>query len=88
MDHLLWMGAVRMRVQTADKNITILHMTPSVNVFWGEKMCFKLILSELVDNYEQINNLQKQFCSNMLVGFDVRGQPGIYLFTEGSFVMD
>ncbi len=51
-------------------------------------MCLKLILSELVDNYEQINNLQKQFCSNMLVDFDVRGQQGIYLFTEGSFVMD
>ncbi len=23
--HLQWMGAVRMRVQTADKNITIIH---------------------------------------------------------------
>ncbi len=27
MDPLLWMGAVRMRVQTADKNITIIHTT-------------------------------------------------------------
>ncbi len=27
MDHLQWMGAVRMRVQT-DKNITIIHTTP------------------------------------------------------------
>ncbi len=25
MDHLQWMGAVRMRVQTADKNITMIH---------------------------------------------------------------
>ncbi len=25
MDLLQWMGAVRMRVQTADKNITIIH---------------------------------------------------------------
>ncbi len=25
MDPLQWMGAVRMRVQTADKNITIIH---------------------------------------------------------------
>ncbi len=25
MDALQWMGAVRMRVQTADKNITIIH---------------------------------------------------------------
>ncbi len=28
MDSLQWMGAVRMRVQTADKNITIIHTTP------------------------------------------------------------
>ncbi len=27
VDPLQWMGAVRMRVQTADKNITIIHMT-------------------------------------------------------------
>ncbi len=28
MDALQWMGAVRKRVQTADKNITIIHTTP------------------------------------------------------------
>ncbi len=28
MDPLQWMGAVRMKVQTADKNITIIHTTP------------------------------------------------------------
>ncbi len=28
MDALQWMGAVRMRVQTADKNITVIHTTP------------------------------------------------------------
>ncbi len=28
MGALQWMGAVRMRVQTADKNITIIHTTP------------------------------------------------------------
>ncbi len=28
MDSLQWMGAIRMRVQTADKNITIIHTTP------------------------------------------------------------
>ncbi len=28
MDPLQWMGAVRTRVQTADKNITIIHTTP------------------------------------------------------------
>ncbi len=28
MDPLQWMGAVRMRAQTADKNITVIHTTP------------------------------------------------------------
>ncbi len=28
LHHLQWMGAVRMRVQTADKNITKIHTTP------------------------------------------------------------
>ncbi len=28
MDPLQWMGAVRMRIQTADKNITVIHTTP------------------------------------------------------------
>ncbi len=28
IDPLQWMGAVRMRTQTADKNITIIHITP------------------------------------------------------------
>ncbi len=38
MDALQWMGAVRTRVQTADKNITIIHKqshsSPSVNILW------------------------------------------------------
>ncbi len=45
MDALQWMGAVRMRVQTADKNITIIHKlstplqsSPSVNIFWRKKL--------------------------------------------------
>ncbi len=35
------MGAVRMRVQIADKNITINphQSSPSVNVLWNEKLC-------------------------------------------------
>ncbi len=28
MNHLQWMGAVRIRVQTDDKNITIIHTSP------------------------------------------------------------
>ncbi len=37
MDHLQWMGAVRMGVQTADKNITIIHTTPVHQLI--EKRC-------------------------------------------------
>ncbi len=37
MNPLQWMGAVRMRVQTADKNITIIHTTPVHQLTSGEK---------------------------------------------------
>ncbi len=30
MDPLQWMGAIRMRVQTADKNIIIIHTHPPI----------------------------------------------------------
>ncbi len=37
---LQWMGAVRMRVQTADKNITIIHTTPVHQLMsWEAKSC-------------------------------------------------
>ncbi len=37
---LQWMGAVRMRVQTADKNITIIHTNPVHQLMSGkEKSC-------------------------------------------------
>ncbi len=40
MDPLQWMGAVRMRVQTADKNITIIHTTPVHQLTsWEYKSC-------------------------------------------------
>ncbi len=40
MDALQWMGAVRMRVQTADKNITIIHTTASQQLMtWEVKSC-------------------------------------------------
>ncbi len=48
MDPLQWMGAVKMRVQTAHKNITIINQinphdsTPSINVRLSElseKLC-------------------------------------------------
>ncbi len=38
MDPLQWMGAVRMRVQTADKNNPITHTTPSINILWSENV--------------------------------------------------
>ncbi len=46
MDPLQWMGAVRMRVQTADNNITSnnttpLQSSPSVNILWSEKLCVR-----------------------------------------------
>ncbi len=34
---LQWMGAVRMRVQTGDKNITIIHTTPVHQLMSGDK---------------------------------------------------
>ncbi len=38
MDPLQWMGAVRMRIQTTDQNISIIHTTrPSINVLLNEK---------------------------------------------------
>ncbi len=42
MDPLQWMGAVRMRVQTTDKNITKSNphdSSASINVLWSEKLC-------------------------------------------------
>ncbi len=39
MHALQWMGAVRMRVQTADKNITIIHTTPVHQLTSREDKC-------------------------------------------------
>ncbi len=44
MDPLQWMGAVRMRVQTADKNITIIHTTPVHQLTSGEDKKNKSII--------------------------------------------
>ncbi len=39
MDPLQLMGAVRMRVQTADKYITIIHnKTQLINILWSKKL--------------------------------------------------
>ncbi len=53
MDPVQWMGAVR--IQTADKNITINHKqsSPSINVLWSEKMriCKKQIHHKYIFNF-------------------------------------
>ncbi len=39
MDPLQWMGAVRIRIQTPDKNITIIHNTPDHQLISCEEKC-------------------------------------------------
>ncbi len=59
MDPLQWMGAVRMRVQTADKNITIIHTPPdhqwtSWDKNWNKSsikmLCFWLKCESIMHN--------------------------------------
>ncbi len=74
MDALQWMGAVRMRVQTADKNITIIHTTPVHKLISYEaKRCvfeerkkihqdvytFKLWSIILISHLNQERNMQR-----------------------------
>ncbi len=93
MDPLQWMGAVRMRVQTADKNITINHKinphdsSPSINLF--KKLinpslrCFKLLSIILLSPVKKSclnperNMHSLQENSLISVVFDVRGQQGM-----------
>ncbi len=73
MDPLQWRGAARMRVQTADKNITIIHTTPvhqlrSNIVFSSEK----LISFASGDKYapielqKTVQSSSKQICRRIL----------------------
>ncbi len=67
MDPLQWMGAVRMRVQTSDKNITIIHKLSPVNpliscdvkscVFVRNKSIFKSIIDNNVSSSEKVHPL-------------------------------
>ncbi len=42
---LQWMGVVRMRVQTDDKNITVIHDSkPSINVMWSKKLVKNILM--------------------------------------------
>jgi len=82
------MGAVRMRVQTADKNITIIHTTPVHRLMTCEvKRCVfvrnKSIIktSESGEKYAQIKHCLQ---ANTRVDFDVRGQQEMDFFTGGN----
>ncbi len=50
MGPLQWMGAVRMRVQTADKNITIIHTTPVQQwMYYEAKMCVSVRNTSIIN---------------------------------------
>ncbi len=49
MDPLQWMGAVRMRVQTADKNIAVIHTTPGHQLTsWEVKSCMFIKMNKFI----------------------------------------
>ncbi len=86
------MGAVRMRVQTADKNISIIHIIHDIAF-----SCEKVVLSESGEKYAQIKhslqvktvqNCSKQICWWIFVCLDVRGQQGMDFVTGGSVLRD
>ncbi len=67
MDALQWMGAVRMRVQTADKNITIINTTPVHQLTSGEdkswnKSIIKMFLTQ-IRIYNNASSSEKVFWS-------------------------
>ncbi len=42
---LQWMGAVRMRVQTDDKNLTVIHDSKSsINAMWSKKLVENILM--------------------------------------------
>ncbi len=60
MDTLQWMGAIRMRVQTADKNITAIHTTPVHHLICCElKSCMFVRNKSTNKSF----NSQHHFCS-------------------------
>ncbi len=97
---LQWMGAVRMRVQTADKNINSPQVTTSLQyISWHlNQLKYKSSIHNTVSSVEksfwlnQERNMHrsstvykpKQFKTNMSVDFDVRGKQEMDFFTEGS----
>ncbi len=48
VDALQWMGAVRIRVQTADKNITLIHTTPVYQWMSGEGKSYMIVRNKFI----------------------------------------
>ncbi len=79
MDALQWMGAVRMRVQTADKTVKY-NSSSSEKVFWSES-------GEKSSQIKQ--RLQAKTALNKYVaGFWCERQQEMHFFTGGSVIMD
>ncbi len=83
------MGAVRMRVQTADKNITIIHTTPVHQLTsWEDKSCVfvqnKSIKynCELLPKYESI--IHNNASSSEEVILSESGEKSVFFFKYGS----
>ncbi len=66
MDPLQWMGAVRMGVQTADKNITIIHTSPVHQLTSKVKNCVFVRNNSIIDFklllWAKIQVLYLQYC--------------------------
>ncbi len=63
MDPLQWMGAVRMRVQTTDKNITVIHTTPDHLVKWKAACLYEI--NPLLRRFNLILLLLDQYKSSI-----------------------
>ncbi len=60
VDPRQWMGAVRMRFQTADKNITIIHITPVHQIIYCEAKSCVFVRKTIIKTF-----LTSNVCYNM-----------------------
>ncbi len=97
MDPLQWMGAVRMRVQTADKkhpqviHTTPIQSTPESSIHNITLSSKRVIWSESREKYAQIKHrlpVKKSKGVDMLVYCDERPQQGMGFFNGGSVFMN
>ncbi len=74
MDPLQWMGAVRMRVQTADKNVTMNQHepSPSINILWREKLCVRKKTIHLYYMFNRAVTIHQTHDSVRITIFDPR----------------